>query len=299
MDWLKKRKTGQLAHLLTSTPGKANCLWALSSSDEGVIRNGGRRGSAFAPQAIQAVYFKFAKRSEKWRYCLLEVASREEEAQNFLQSQEIETAKIQKIHQQFPEIPLVHLGGGHDHIYPFAKALLETSPEKKFHIINIDAHLDTRDDGENHSGTPFRQLAQHYSHRLRISQVGIHPFANTDSSYKGIESMEIYSRSALPATFAGTFKWAQKYLQKRDKLEVQVLSLDCDALEAQVMEAVSAVNPCGLSWDHVSALFSFYRDHNRWQDWAIGIYEMNPIYDNLSQKGAKIIASLLYQVFYE
>ena len=291
----KERKKDQLYDLLTTREDLANCHWISSASDWGVVRNHGRRGAAHAPAAIKAAYFKQAKRSSQWKYLIWEVSRQDDEEHNFTCAQEQETLRIQNILQKFPKHAIVHLGGGHDHAYPLAKALLEARPDRHLHIINIDAHLDTRADEHPHSGTPFRQLLELYD-RLRISQVGILPSANADSNYQNLAgTMDIYTMEELQQV--DIYQWARKHLQKQ-KGEIQFLSLDCDALCSQVMEAVSAVNYQGLSLSAVQALFRFYRNHNSPEEWLIGVYEMNPLYDNLSQKGAKAISALLYDTFY-
>jgi formiminoglutamase len=61
-----------------------------------------------------------------------------------------------KISSNYIEQNIIHLGGGHDHVYPLLKAI-ETK-YKKIIILNIDPHCDTRESEHNHSGTPFRQF---------------------------------------------------------------------------------------------------------------------------------------------
>ncbi len=302
MNLINDRKKDQLYNLLVDRADSANCHWISSASDWGVVHNGGRRGAAHAPSAIKAAYFKQAKRSSDWQYFIWEVSSQGDEEIDFARAQEQETLRIQNILQKFPKRAIVHLGGGHDHAYPLVKAFLETHPKKHLHVINVDAHLDTRADERPHSGTPFRQLLELYHQRLRISQVGILPSANADSNYQNLaREMDIYTmkelEKACPDMSSSIYQWACTHLQKKDG-EIQFLSLDCDALCSQVMEAVSAVNGHGLSMPAVQALFRFYKDHNLPEEWLIGIYEMNPVYDNLSQKGAKAVSTLLYNTFY-
>ncbi len=307
MDWpndrCHSRRQGQLYDLLIGETAEANCQWISSSSDWGVVGNCGRRGAAHAPAAIKAAYFKQAKRSARWKYFIEEVACQDDEASNFSCAQERESVRIQNILQQCPERAFVHLGGGHDHAYPMIKAFMQACPRQNLHVINIDAHLDTRTDQYPHSGTPFRQLLKLYPQRLRISQVGILPSANANSNYQNLDRpMEIHTIDALQLacpdmSLPAVYQWARENLQKQNG-ELQFLSLDCDALCSQVMEAVSAVNPHGLPFPAVQALFRFYRDHNPAASWKIGIYELNPVYDNLSQKGAKAVSALLYDTFY-
>lgn len=303
MDWLRERKRDQLNHLLAFIPEDANCHWIASSSDWGVVRNGGRRGTAHGPEAIKATYFKFSKHNDLWKYFAWEVASQEDEKLNFPCAQERESLRIQQIFQRFPYRPTIHLGGGHDHAYPLLAAFLRANPTKNVHVINIDAHLDTRQDEQAHSGTPFRQLLEEFPQRLRISQVGIHTFSNAPSNYQTSEPMEVYTLEEIESYCPGmiprmVYQWAETNLLRRDS-EVQFLSLDCDGLHSNIMEAVSAVNPQGLSIEAVQTLFQFYRDYNNPSEWMIGLYEMNPLYDNLSQKGARAVSSLIYNTFYE
>ena len=60
------------------------------------------------------------------------------------------------------------------------------------------------------------------------------------------------------------------------------------------MEAVSAVNPEGLPMQRVRDIFAFYQDLPQ-QKKIYGIYEYNPVFDNLSCKGARTLAALIYR----
>lgn len=50
------------------------------------------------------------------------------------------------------------LGGGHDIAYAQYLATRKVYPNESIGVINIDAHFDTRDEGESTSGTSFRQI---------------------------------------------------------------------------------------------------------------------------------------------
>ena len=58
------------------------------------------------------------------------------------------------------------------------------------------------------------------------------------------------------------------------------------------MEAVSAVNHQGLSLTTVKIIFNTIKALQPTQQY-LGIYEYNPIYDNLSQKGARALTDLI------
>ena len=134
-------------------------VWLESRSDQGVIINGGRRGSEFGPEAIYNVFSKFASHyalsntdNEITRYSFKPRTSIAEFAQSQLYDAQaffpfLENTKA-----------AIHLGGGHDHIYGLLKALNRVYPH--ITVINIDPHLDTRTDSIHHSGTPFRQFAK-------------------------------------------------------------------------------------------------------------------------------------------
>ena len=302
MDWLEERKRDQLFNLFTKDPQEALWHWICSSSDWGVVRNGGRRGAAHAPQAIKATYSKLYQHHSQGKYYQWETSEPQREAQDFICAQQEQALRIQHILHSFPQKNYLHLGGGHDHVYPFVKAIFQTHPQHNIHVLNLDAHLDTRIEREFHSGTPFRQLLEEYPQRLRLTQIGIQARANPISNYEGL-NMEVYTFQDLeklcsPLESQNLKQWAQENLQKKEG-EIQVLSLDCDVLDAHVMEAVSAVNGQGFPLAIVSSLFEFYCQNNLSQNCFMGIYEMNPLYDNLSQKGALAIGSLLFKVLNE
>ncbi|MFP5387174.1 MAG: hypothetical protein ACLGHN_13935, partial [Bacteriovoracia bacterium] len=59
-----KRFQESLGHLFSSDTGKKKCLILKSSSDIGVIRNGGRNGARFAPQSFLSTFKKFSQCEE-------------------------------------------------------------------------------------------------------------------------------------------------------------------------------------------------------------------------------------------
>lgn len=299
---LGKRKTSQLSPLffdLASLDKAAlDSLFFLSSDDTGVWRNGGRRGARFAPEALlnQLKKFSIQAQHQNKKFGFFEVAKNETYDQNFSKAQEKSAKLMAQGLEKFLNGPLkniFHLGGGHDHIYPLLKAL-----EEKFHspigVINIDAHTDTRTDELPHSGTPFRQFARQSKRAFKLVQVGIHQFANPLENFNG----EI--KNVMFATSPHQYKRDIVELVESSPDEmIWVLSLDADALSSSIMEGVSAVNPDGLPPEQVKEIFKIYQEmtQKRGQKTAVyGIYEYNPVLDNLSQKGARFLSSLLYHL---
>ncbi|MFP5457433.1 MAG: arginase family protein, partial [Bacteriovoracia bacterium] len=134
-----------------------------------------------------------------------------------------------------------------------------------------------------------------------LYQIGIHPFANSAST-----------QSALPNTKARIL-WREECDQTElvsaflMRLEAElpnnatiIFSLDCDAIAAPEMEAVSAPNHLGLSLSFVHQLVGFYRDLNQRRSarniW--GIYEFNPVYDSVSSRSARGMAGLMYRMVF-
>lgn len=62
-----------------------------------------------------------------------------------------------------PKTTLCVFGGSNDQSFPNAKSLIDTYPNSRIAVINIDAHFDVRPlkDGKAHSGSPFRLLLEY------------------------------------------------------------------------------------------------------------------------------------------
>src|SRR5690606_5560594 len=129
-----------------------------------------------------------------------------------------------------------------------------------------------------------------------LTQIGIHSFANPDSNYSSLKAdMRIIPLSEILEE-DGALELEEEIELEDD--ELLLLSLDADALNSGVMEGVSAVNHQGLAPEIVVKLFAMYRRLCRDRQMFVGVYEYNPLYDNLSQKGARFLASLLYQTLF-
>lgn len=275
----------------------ADILFLKFSSDIGTIRNSGRRGSLYAPAAILNVVKKLASHNLlKWSH--KEMADVASETLDFQHSQKILSQKILETLKNQPRTQkFIYLGGGHDYAFPTLSAL--NSLSRKIVVINLDAHLDTRVDDEANSGTPFRQIAQHFDGDLEIIQLGIHDYANTISTMSNLPK----SAREIVATYEDV-RFGTKDFSETDKFLKRVIpyredtmyffSLDADVMEAGIMEGVSAVNHRGLPYDFIEDVLIYSIDQLKCRHF--GIFEYNPLYDNLSQKGARALASLIYQI---
>jgi len=282
-----------------NTPStKEKCLFLKSSSDIGVIRNGGRNGARFAPQSFLATFKKFAANEtlNRFQFIEAEASNPEEEIKDFNAAQLQESQRISMLLQKYPDSRICHLGGGHDHIYPLLTALSEKY--KKVIVINIDAHADTRTDENHHSGTPFRRFSQDYPGDFKIYQVGLHPFANTCSTLGPLKKgqFQIVWRNELENEKLNS-------LFKEISLEMTpetlvVFSLDSDALNGSDVPGVSAVNPSGLTQKELLDIWEYYRKLPLSHPPIMGIYELNPIYDTLASISMRTLGSFVYTSLY-
>ena len=196
-----------------------------------------------------------------------------------------------------PMLPTIHLGGGHDHVYPLLVAVEKAYPEKKLNIINIDAHLDTRSDQLHHSGTPFRRFDQKTDKPFNLNQVAIQSESNTQENYEDLKNgtMTIYpvpefdlnSNEQLFDVFSKSMKTSADYLN--------ILSIDLDVCDSSDFRSCSAVNPCGLKNTQIDHLISLYQKSIKHHG-IYGFYEYNPLYDDKSNSDGKKIAWKLNQI---
>jgi formiminoglutamase len=291
LDHLESRSSERLEKLFCHEPsGTPLADIFLHQSDIGVIRNGGRNGARFAPKAIFSILKKLAWHGP-WNQKVNThfFSDQEIERESFINAQTIE---FEKIYNQLKNSQLcIQIGGGHDHIYPFLKAI--SKKHKKIICFNIDAHCDTRTDKEPHSGTPFRQFAELQSTEFELHQIGIHSYSNSVSTMSPVPNTKI-DFHFYPIEENLNQKIEQLLSSIEDDVAI-VFSLDLDALEAGLMEGVSAVNHQGISSREVQKILETVLNSKKGKKY-FGFYEYNPLYDNLSQKGARFIASLIYNI---
>ncbi|MFZ4714123.1 MAG: arginase family protein [Bacteriovoracaceae bacterium] len=289
---LENRSQERLESLLKESNSTEKVLahFFLHESDVGVMRNGGRNGARFAPRAVINVLKKMAWHGPWNQPVKLHFFENSEaEKKNFLETQEQSYEVLSKLIKGNSR--KIQIGGGHDHIYPFLKAI--ATKHKKIVCLNIDAHCDTRTDHEKHSGTPFRQFAGLEICEFHLIQIGIHSFANSDSTLSNVPGAMVTTYEA--PLEENIFKTIEQILKTLEVGTAVVFSLDMDALESSVMEGVSAVNHQGLNLFEVNGLLDLVLKEKELVPY-FGFYEYNPLYDNLSQKGARLMASLIYKI---
>lgn len=281
-----------------------------SSSDVGVRRNGGRNGARFAPKSILNSLLKLNDHSNVEKITLMEIAENEEEKKDFTNAQRIQAQKIVKFLKHNSHPIKIHLGGGHDHIYPLLHGIYDSKLYENLLIINIDAHCDTRTDSRPHSGTPFRNFDADAPTNTTLYQYGIHRFSNSRSTLSPLKNIatKYFYYPKLKKDTDNFQTMPQDLLKeiaevlssnKTTKKTALVLSLDCDAIGSEQMAAVSAPNPQGIPLGHIQDFLNEINEitqQTKQADLFFGVYEFNPVFDELSAIGAKRIASLIWSL---
>ncbi len=295
---LKDRKNDSITSLQDQL-GNEDILFIKSSDDHGVLFNGGRRGARFSPKVIQKEVLKLARRQiqkkiffeETCRPITIKTPS------DFHSFQKDQIKKISEIVKRCNNKNIIHLGGGHDHIYTFVSALSKTLLENKnITIINFDAHLDTRADDVSHSGTPFRQLLNEFT-QIELIQLGIHDYANVNANYEKL-NMKIFTCEQLEDSTNGFQKDKSKevlesIVNKISDDHVIILSVDLDGFRASDIRSVSAVNHDGLPLNFLETTIEILNRKN--SSIIMGLYEYNPLYDSLATEDARKVASIIYK----
>jgi formiminoglutamase len=296
-----KRYLASLAsQFMSDENSQAKTIIFTCESDVGVIRNGGRNGARYAPEAIINSLKKLTNHlNSTIPLKIVSVSNQISELENFEKAQLEISNKISDHLKMNEGFNYIHLGGGHDHAYPLLMAINSQEKIKNILIINIDAHCDTRIDDFTHSGTPFRDFSKVNGKKTHLLQYGIHLYANSEETLSPLDNItekHVYFHQLLTKTNNMTIldkDFLNDLPFELGDETVIFVSLDCDAIESSVMEGVSAVNHQGISPAYLQLMLDKIKQLAGPK--IFGIYEYNPIYDNLSQKGARTISALIYQ----
>jgi formiminoglutamase len=282
----KLNKVGSILKNLENLEEPLSSLIIKCSDDSGVQRNGGKLGSRFAPQAIISELSKFELHDNRDNISITEVSSPGNYKKDFSSAQKIQSSKIKQIISKIPP-RVVQIGGGHDHIYPLLKAI--DGSKEDLLILNIDAHLDTRTDALPHSGTPFRQFSIEAKSTFNLVQLGVRKETNHKTNYiklnKGMMRFHAFNNEK---DYSSILDLISSLISQNTKV---VLSLDCDGIDGSDFGAVSATNPHGTPFYLINNLVNKLKHRIDY----FGLYELNPLFDNITNLCAKRAAWLVYQ----
>jgi formiminoglutamase len=257
--------------------------------DEGVRRNGGRTGSAQAPDEILGFLRKLCPDPRHYDlhrsliesvYCTTIDVTEDLEADQHLLAAEV--AKALKT----GKIPVI-LGGGHEtsygHFLGYVEAKMEVS------ILNWDAHPDVRPlkAGKGHSGSPFRQAAEHPSGMLKhYSVMGLQPqsVAVAHLEYLHLKGYQyVWAKDLSPDIIQDMI----------DKASIDtMMTIDLDVIDQSYAPGVSAPNAAGLDSEMVYQIAYLAGKNPNIR--SFDIVELNPNYDRDHQTSRLAALSLWY-----
>lgn len=262
-------------------------------SDEGVRRNGGRRGAAEAPDGIRKALANLSwDPSLKSSIDVGDVLCLNED----LESAQEELASSVDWLLKKDYFPVV-LGGGHETAWGHFKGLHKHA--EKILIVNFDAHLDLRplpQSLKGSSGTPFTQIAE-FCRALNLPFHYLCFGVQKHSETKSIsDNAKRYGVSYIYAEDMHQGLGASEELLSGalETCDGVYLSLCMDVFAQAFAPGVSAPQAFGLHPMHVLSLLKKIKESKKLL--SADIVEFSPPYDR-DQATAKLAAALVRELF--
>lgn len=264
------------------------------ASDVGVRRNQGRIGAALGPAALRRAMSNLPVwDGQPNLYDAGDVFCIDE---NLEAAQTAYAMRVATLLESGHAV--IGLGGGHEIAYASYRGLADhlRHSSASIGIINLDAHLDIRDQAEASSGTPFLQAIRHAhaSHQsLRYFCLGASRQANTAGMFALAEQLSInvlmedeIDAQRLPACIEQLNAWM-------DQVDAVYLTICLDVLPQWTAPAVSAPNAGGLPLQIVEPLVDAVLAAGKTR--VIDIAELSPPHD---QDGAtaRVAARLVHKM---
>ena len=265
--------------------------------DEGVRRNQGRIGAFKGPDAIRQQLGKMPNHLDS-STALIDFGNLSCPDQDM---ELIQEHVIESVHQLWQaQVFSILLGGGHDLAYAHFTGLAKSqAPHKKIGIINFDAHLDMRPVvKQNHSGTPFYQIAQDLQKAgkdFRYFCIGMRKDANDPQLLQLAEEAGAVYLERNYFTMSYLEHVQLRIMQFLEDVDVVYTTIDLDGFSSAYAPGVSAASPMGFSPDIVLESLKLILESNK----LIGmdVVELNPDFDRDHQT-AKLAASLIHYVLH-
>ncbi len=251
-------------------------------TDDGVVRNLGRKGAESGSNAIRKAIQSFPqlKGLKVYDYRNLEKKSVEEAQKEY--SEKISDVLKKGI---FP----IGLGGGHDIAYGSYLGIRKAHPDKKIGIINFDAHLDMRpyDKGRT-SGTSFKEIMDN-DKNAQYAIVGFQKMGNTERLIKTAEAFNVLILEE-ECSEESIIKSLEEFVKKVD---IVYVTFCMDVFDASTAPGVSAPVVMGLDPKKGKRLLRFLMETEKVV--CVDFAEVNPVYD-IDNMTAKLAGCLIYEV---
>ncbi len=271
--------------------------------DEGIQLNGGRIGSALAPNIIRQFlykmttpesYFRNSKKNIKYQdYGNLEIKG------DLFLRHEIAKKTLSSFYQQ--HIKIITFGGGHDFGYADGAAFIKNNQSndnsRKPLIINFDAHLDVRPSAVSlNSGTPFYRLLTEFKDQFNLLEIGLQKQCNSVQHWNWANEFGAQTISLDDIEAKGwDIVWKNKFITELNKSTAVFISFDIDALAASDAGGCSQAWATGLKIsDSIKFLNALYKKTNVR---GLGVYEVSPPLDRDFQT-SKTAALLAYDFIF-
>lgn len=268
-----------MQHGPTNATGAINLLGF--ASDEGVRRNQGRVGANEGPNALRAALGNIAVHRPLVLHDLGDVACVSGDLET-AQEQYAEVAAAALRQNQF----VVGLGGGHEIAYASFLGLHNSGMNGRVGIINIDAHLDLRNDSRRTSGTGFLDGLK-LNPAAPYLACGVSPASNTEALYQTARAHEavIVEDDAEDAE--------SQIARFLDAVDHVYLSLDLDVYPAADAPGVSAPAGLGVAPREVVRWLRLIARSGKLR--IFDVAELNPSLDQ-DQRTARLAARMIYEV---
>lgn len=264
--------------------------------DEGIRLNGGRPGSATAPDLIRKILYKMTPppQFQSEFPALTDAGNCMASNLSLADRHELCAKTVSELYKKNERV--ISLGGGHDYGYADGVAFIQNSKSKPL-IINFDAHLDVRPNTiANHSGTPFYRLKEKFKNDFQFLEIGLQPQCNAKAHWDWAlkQDIELISLETIE-TEGWTSVWKSKSLTGLTQNTPVYVSFDIDSLSSAEAGGCSQAWPTGLK---ISECMHFLKKlYSMSNVRGLGIYEVSPPYD-FDFKTSKAAALLAHQFIF-
>ncbi|WP_293768065.1 formimidoylglutamase [uncultured Corynebacterium sp.] len=293
--WHNLVKPLDLSHNDAEIPKQSIAILGFAS-DEGVARNAGRQGAAKGPEAIRASLGSLAVHPGELPDDIFDAGTIATEGDNL---ESAHTQLIQTVQRISAENLVFVLGGGHETAYG-SHLGLQASQKFPVKIINLDAHFDLRTSNIPTSGTPFRQIADHYlniqdqgsNFSFDYSVLGISRANNTKILFDTADELgvEYVLDDELLNVSPHEIHGLVERLISGSPTSLIHLSIDLDVLPASTAPGVSAPAALGVPLTTIRAIAVEIAKSGRLA--LVDIVELNPKFD-VDSRTAKTAARLI------
>ncbi|NRA45451.1 MAG: formimidoylglutamase [Oligoflexales bacterium] len=267
--------------------------------DEGVSRNLGRRGAALGPEALRRAMASLCV-DENIGHNIFDYGTVSCIDENLESSQAALGEKVACLVRNKAH-PLI-IGGGHETAWGHFLGLLPFLKDKRWGIINFDAHFDLRpllQEKLGSSGTPFKQIAESCdANKMPFNYlcVSVQRYVNTSSLFQTAEELGVKYILADDIHLGKQDECLEKIRSFYRNLDFLYLSLCLDSFSADLCPGVSAPQARGITYPQFIPLFREILASNK--VCSADIVELAPPYD-LDHRTAKFAASLALDIIQE